>query len=240
MIIIKQLNTLYRLERKFGKFAIQNLMLYIVIGMGVLFAFDFLFPTLGLQNYFVFSKAHIMRGEIWRIISFIILPELGNIFVALISMYLYWMCGKQLEQNWGAFKFNIFYLTGFIGSVISGFITGYATNMYLNLSLFLAFALLFPDLKFLLFFIIPIKAKYIAYFMGASLVISFVFSSWGGRIAILFSLANIILFFSGGLYEKIRDKFKYRKVRRKFNIEMSRFNEHKNDNEDEDNDYNDE
>ena len=84
---------------------------------------------------------------------------------------------------------------GYLGSVASGFIMGYTTNYYLNLSLFLAFAILNAEAKVLLFFVIPIKVKWLALVDLILLLLSFIISSWTMRVAIIFSLINVVLFF---------------------------------------------
>lgn len=212
---------MYKLERKIGRYAIQNLMLYIVIGSGIVFAFDWLFPELAISSYFYFDRDRILNGEIWRIISFIIMPYDSNPLFMLISMYFYWLCGSHLERQWGSFSFNIFYLTGILGTIIGGLISGLATNTYMNTSLFLAFALLYPEMRFLLFFIIPVKAKYIAYITAGYLCIMLIRAPFWGKLCIIAAFINIALFFGRGAYLKIRDKYKYRNVRRNYKIHMS-------------------
>jgi hypothetical protein len=211
------LKLLNKLERKFGRYYISNLMLYIVIGNIVVFIFAYLFPDLPITSLLYFDRNAILHGQIWRLVSFIFYPYDFNPIFMLISCYFYWMIGSQLEQAWGGFNFNVFYLTGIIGTIIGGFITGYATSYYLNLSLFLAFAAIFPNMQFLLFFIIPIKVKYLAYVDIAFLLWEFITVGRSGKVAIIVAFLNIALFFGGDLFGKIRDRFRYRKTRQNFN-----------------------
>ncbi len=241
------MNILNKLERKFGRFYISNLMLYIVIGTGILFAFQYLFPTLPIYEYLSFDRAAILHGQIWRLISFIFIPESSNPIGMLFWLYLYWLFGTDLESYWGGFRFNVYYFTGVLLAIIAGFITGYATNQYLNLSLFLAIAILDPNRQLLLFFFIPVKMKWLAwvylvmilYYFIPLYAVSFAISGhlpfgyfirmlnsyWDVRISIILSLLNIALFFGGDFFRKIRDKFRYRKVRKNFkkNIKMTTF-----------------
>ncbi len=241
------MNILNKLERKFGRFYISNLMLYIVIGTGILFAFQYLFPTLPIYEYLSFDRSAILHGQIWRLISFIFIPESSGPIGMLFWLYLYWLFGTDLENYWGGFRFNVYYFTGVLLAVIVGFITGYATNQYLNLSLFLAVAILDPNRKLLLFFFIPVKMKWLAWvylvliaadfipLYAISLAISehlpfgyfmqILNSYWNVRISIILSLLNIALFFGGDFFRKVRDKFRYRKVRKNFkkNIKMTNF-----------------
>lgn len=182
------------LAKKMRRLAIPSLMKYIVLSMGVVFVLDFVFNGL-VSEYLWFSKSAIWSGQVWRLITFIFIPINSSPLFILFTLYFYWLIGETLEQEWGVAKFNLFYLTGIIGTIIAGLITGFATNHYLNLSLFLAFAILFPDFELNLFFILPVKIKWLAYLDAAYLVYLLIVSGWPQRIALLVSIANIILFF---------------------------------------------
>ncbi|MCD7731522.1 MAG: rhomboid family intramembrane serine protease [Oscillospiraceae bacterium] len=209
-----------KLQRKFGNIYIPNLIMYIVVGNIIVFVFSYLFPNLPIINYLSFNRSAIFSGQIWRIVSFIFEPYNYSPIFMIISCYFYWMIGTQLERAWGGFNFNVFYFTGVIGTIIGGLITGYATCYYLNLSLFLAFAIIFPNMQFLLFFFIPIKAKYLAYVDVAlllwELIQAVVYSQWGSAVSIIVAFINIAIFFGGDFTRKIIDRFRYRKVRRNF------------------------
>ncbi len=201
-------NWLNKLQRKYGRYSIQNLMNSIVLGMGIVYVLDFFFyPVmhLSLSSMLCFDRAAILHGQIWRLVTFIFLPPNTSVLWILFSLYFYQLLGNQLENQWGTFRFNVFYLCGMLGTILSGFITGYATNTYLNLSLFLAFALLYPNFEFLLFFILPIKAKYLALVDAIGLVLMFFASNWSGKLALLFSLINVALFFGGDLMRDIKN-----------------------------------
>lgn len=199
---------LEKLERKFGRFAISNLMLYIVLGMGVFAVADVILTTNPDNNVFLldmirFDKEKIMHGEVWRVISFVLEPpDLNMIFLA-FALYFYWMMGSALEQAWGSFRFNIFYFSGVIGCIIAGFILGSATNYYLYISLFIAFAILYPDEQIMLFFFIPIKVKWLGLFSILSLLAMFIVGDFQTRIFLLLSLVNLLLFFGKDLVMKV-------------------------------------
>lgn len=193
----KKKTLLYRLEYKFGRFAIPNLMMLIVGGMALVYIADLCMASmdLSLYSYLMFDRAAVLRGEVWRVFTFIFLPSENGILLTALTLYFYLILGRALEQEWGAFRFNLFYLCGVIGSLIAGFISGYATNGYLNMSLFLAFAILFPDYELMIFFILPVKAKYLAIVDAILYVLAFLFGDWPARAAILFAFANLVLFF---------------------------------------------
>ena len=168
------MNLLDKLERKFGRYAIHNLMYYIII----LYALGYVIVTFVPQfyvQYLSLDPTMILRGQIWRIITFIIYPPNTGLFYFLISMYLYYSIGRILEAQWGAFRFNLYFFTGVLLHVVAAVISCYVFGAnigpafgtyYLNYSLFFAFAATYPDMQFLLFFIIPIKAKWLGIING--------------------------------------------------------------------------
>jgi hypothetical protein len=136
-----------------------------------------------------------------------------------ISLYFYWLIGNSLENEWGSFKFDVFYLCGVLCSIVSGFITGFATTEYLNMSLFLAFAILYPDHQVLLFFLLPIKMKWLALIdlIGLLLlaVMSILTGAWPMLVAVLVSFLNIGLFFWRRAYNRIKSRLRRRRWKRR-------------------------
>ena len=197
------MNWLYKLERRFGRFVITNLMLYIVTTMLFVAIFDMVigFP---LSRWLALIPAYVMQGQIWRLITFIFLPPATSPLALVLSLYFYYIMGSTLERVWGTFRFNLYYLFGMVGCMIAGLITGYGTNVYLNLSLFLAFAYLFPEHKVLLFYVIPIKMKYIAYLDWALFALELLTGSWSAKAAVIASLINFFIFFGPDIVERIR------------------------------------
>ena len=212
---------LSKLDRKIGRFAVSNLALVLVVAMALVYLADY---TLALKemplfsSFLYFDRALILQGQVWRIVTFAIVPEFDSPLFVLLSLYFFWFIGTTIEKEWGSFRFDAFYLMGYLGSVVAGFIMGFTTNYYLNLSLFLAFAILNAEAKVLLFFFIPIKVKWLAYIDLAILVLEFIISGWAMRVALLFSLANVILFFWKGLYYRVSSYFR----RRRFKVAYDR------------------
>lgn len=212
----------YNLERKYRKYAVPNLMYYIIgmYGVGLfmeLFAPDFYWQYLSLD------AERILHGQIWRVVTFMIYPPGGGIFGSLISMYLYYMVGVNLERVWGSFRFNVYFFMGVIGHVAAALIVYavfgrrvYLTTEFLNYSLFFAFAATFPDLEFLLFFVIPIKAKWLALFNGIYFLYGFIVGNMATRVTILMSLLNFILFF---FLTRNLSRFNPKEIKRKHNFQ---------------------
>jgi membrane associated rhomboid family serine protease len=138
----------------------------------------------------------------------------------LLSLYVYYFLGSSLEQQWGRFSFTVYYALGILGAILAGFITGVATNTYLNLSLLLAFAQLFPDVEFRIFFLIPVKVKYIGYvswiLYALALFAALINLDWPQAAAILASLLNFFLFFGPDILDNLRQWVKYSGRRRQW------------------------
>lgn len=210
------MNWLNKLERKFGRFAIPNLMYYIIILYGLGFALQLVNPMFYYQ-YLSLDVSAILSGHIWRVFTFIIQPPSTSVIFVVFALYLYYMIGKNLEYAWGAFRFNLYFFAGVLFHVIAAFIVYFMTGLslpldtwYLNLSLFFAFAALYPDVQFLLFFVIPVKVKWLALLDGAYFVYTIIqafLPAYGGSvygfiyhanaIAAVVSLLNFIIFFLG-------------------------------------------
>ena len=178
-----------KMERKFGRYAIPNLMYYIVILYAVGVLVQMMAPAFYIQ-YLMLDARAILHGQIWRVVTFMIWPPSGSLFFNLIAIYLYYNLGMTLERVWGTFRFNVYFFMGVIGHVLAALliyiITGQVyilTTDYLNFSLFFAFAATFPEMQFYLFFVLPIKAKYLALFDGLYFVYGFLFGGMS-RIAL--------------------------------------------------------
>jgi membrane associated rhomboid family serine protease len=196
---------LAKAERRFGRFAIPNLTNFVVGGMGIVFALSLTKPEFA--ERLMLEPSRIMHGEVWRLFTYLFIPPSWSPIWILCAIYWTWMVGSALEEEWGALRLNVYYLLGMLGTTVAAFLTGSAIgNTYINLSLFFAFATIFPDFTFRIFFIIPIKAKWSAMLSAAFLVLRFAFGGWGERGAILAVMSNYFLFFGGTLYGIVRSR----------------------------------
>ena len=190
------------------KFGIPNLMLYIAIGNIAIYLIDlFSMGGLSLASTLSFNRYAILHGQIWRLVSFIFLSESGDlfffrgtgIFFVLVSAYFYWWIGNLLEREWGTTKFTVFYLGGVVLNVIYGMLTGYSSMAYVNLSMFFAFATLYPNMEILLFMILPVKVKWIAWIDGAlfawAVASNLLVGNWIGALLPIAAILNYFIFF---------------------------------------------
>ena len=244
------------------RFGVSNLMLYIVIGNVIVWLFSWFAPEI--LNYLYFSPYHILHGQVWRLVTFIIYP-ISTDFLAIISFYFYYWIGRTLENQWGPGKFTFFLLSGVVLTIVYCFlvyavvalrlpaqlelprdyallqgmgrvfpadfsslaglgITGAAaqnlreqvlmmaslpaTASYIYFSLFMAFATLFPETRVYLFFIIPVKMKWLAIVDAAFFAYGVVTNIAAGAVLYgmlpLVALLNYLIFCGGWLFDWLR------------------------------------
>jgi len=195
---------LARMERRFGRLSIPNLPLIIVGCMAAVFVLsttraDFLaLLTLDLDR--------VAHGEVWRLVTFLFLPRGDSVVMLIFALWWMWFIGSNLENEWGAFKFNVYYLLGALATIAAAFITGAPIgNFWLNLSLTFAFATLFPETEVLLLFI-PMKVKWLGLISFAYVLWSFLTGSWSVRAAIVAALSNYLIFFGPHLVALLRSR----------------------------------
>lgn len=211
---------LTKMERYLDRLAIRRLMYYIIIGNGLVLLLYQIYPPI--YSVLILIPQLVLKGEIWRLLTFIFIPPTFSLFWGIFTLYFYYLVGISLENEWGSSKFNLYYLTGMIGTAIGAFITGGgATALYLNLSLFFAFARIFPNFEMLLFFILPVKIKYLAwlnwFFFGYTLL----FSSINTKIVALIALGNYFIFFGKDSFETVKHRRQIHYNRKRFFDEIA-------------------
>ena len=144
------------------------------------------------------SRSLLLQGQVWRVISFIFIPfSGGSILSVVLGIYFTWFIGTALEREWGDFRYTVYLLSGVLGTVLGCLLTGVTASTYcLSLSLLLAFAMLYPEVQLLLFFVIPIRVKYFGVFAAVLWVFSFLGASLPGKLDYLLSMLNVWLFFA--------------------------------------------
>ncbi|KEH99017.1 rhomboid family intramembrane serine protease [Clostridium massiliodielmoense] len=218
------MNWLNNLERKFGKFAIKNLMFYIVTINFLIFILMYMLPNgfLVLIYKLTLIPSLVLKGELWRVVTYIFVPPNLSIFWGIFALYFYYIVGVSLEHEWGSFKFNIYYLLGMLGTTIASFISNAPVSaVYLNLSLFLAFARLYPDYELLLFFLIPVKVKFLAILDIAYVLYSVVFYPLPYKLAAIISVINYLVFFGKNSITATNNKGKNYIRRKNFKNKMN-------------------
>ena len=198
-------NWLNQLERKYGRFGIPNLTNILVGGQILVLAIE-LFVNQTVSVWLALSRYFLLRGQIWRIITFAFIPSYGgSILSAVLGIYFTWFIGTALEREWGDFRYTVYLLSGMLGTVLACLITGVTADTYcLSLSLLLAFAMLYPEVQVLLFFVIPIRVKYFGLFAGALWLLSFLGAGAAGKLNYLLCMVNFLVFFGPQAWRSVR------------------------------------
>lgn len=214
----KIMNWLDRLEKKLGRFAIPNLMTYIVLINAVVYALDYMASGGLLSSNLMLVPELVARGELWRLLTFVFIPPGSSPIFIFFVLYFYYLVGNGLEQEWGSFRFNIYYFFGIVATIVGSFITGMgATASYLNLSLFLAFARIYPNYEILLFFVLPVKVKYLGWLNWAFIAYTVAVMPLPAKIAAAASVVNYLVFFGRDIIGSTRKRGNVYSNRRRFN-----------------------
>mgnify|MGYP004647255589 FL=1 len=201
-----------KLERKYGKFGIPNLTVYIVVCYVIGYALMILNPRI--LNWLSLEPAYILRGQVWRLVTWVLYPpDSSNVLLfALMVLLFYYPIGTSLERTLGTFKYTLYILSGMIFTILGAFILYFLlggnvlvgsvfSTYYISLSTFLAYAMCYPDMQVLLMFIIPVKMKWMAIFYVVIIVYEMIQYIVAGRwylvIPIVASLLNFIIFYFG-------------------------------------------
>lgn len=197
------MNDLKDLRRRFDRFCfanrnkgIPNLMMYIAIGCGVINLLSMIDPSDALYYILCFDRTKILQGQIWRLVTYPLCYSSSNLLLTAITLLCYYSIGQAIENSWGTFRFNLFYLTGVVLMDVYCLIFGGAASVYyLNMSLFLAYATMYPDSTFLLMFIIPVKAWVFALFDLIIVLLGVFGSAFPYNLFPVIALGNYFLFF---------------------------------------------
>ncbi len=204
------MNWLDKLERKLGRFAIPNLTVYLLAGYVIGFSVVLLMPEL--LGWLTLEPALILRGQVWRVISWVLIPPTTQPISLLFLVLLYYSLGTALERTWGTFRYNVYIFSGLLFTVLAVFIfyavyyfgfgmeislssVGLISTNYITMSIFLAFAAIYPEMEVYLYFILPIKMKWMALVYAAMALYYFVSRGAVTRVAIGASLLNFVIFF---------------------------------------------
>ncbi len=199
---------------KHPRFGINNLMLVIVVGTAAVWLLGAMDSSFYFLSFLSFDAAAVLRGQVWRLVTFIFVPQSGGVISLLLFLYFYYFIGSTLEREWGAGRFTIYYLMGMLLTVIYGFAayfvdgrSGGLSASYINLSMFFAFATLFPETRVLLFYFIPIKMKWLAIVDAAYFLYAIVsnFAAGYGMMSFLplVGILNYFLFCGDALFHGV-------------------------------------
>lgn len=203
------MNPVDKIKRFFRNLAFPNMMAYIVATMAIIYVGD-LASGYQISPFMSFIRTNILHGEIWRVLTFLGLPVGSSPLWFVVSLMFYYGIGRDLESAWGSHDFTIYMLTGFLLTITGGFISGAAFNSFLYLSMFMAYAALMPGNTFMLFFVFPVKAKWLAILDAVYMLFSLIFGSFSVRLAAAAALGTFLIFFGKSFFRRIMNKWKHR------------------------------
>lgn len=188
-----------RLERRFGGLAIKNLTLWIIMGQVLAYGLT----SMGFvgTGQLTLDPELVLHGQVWRLITFVLIPpDYGLIFMVL-GWYVFFLIGRTLEGTWSEFRYNLYLLICVLAMIGASFVGLGEPAPYMIAgaaifpSVFFAFAYLYPNVEFLMFFVIPAKVKWLAAFVWGMFLIQLMIGTPATRLMILASTLNFFLFF---------------------------------------------
>lgn len=202
------------LEARFGRFAFPNIIRFIALFQ--LLNWFLIHYSPDFAELLLFDRGLILSGQVWRVFSYALLPgSLGFVWL-LFGVFFMWMLSDGLEQAWGAFRVNLYLLAGLFFGAIGGFIGPMPDHGWLLwMSVLFAFAFYYPDHEILLYFIVPLKMKWVAWISAATAGFTFI-GSPHMRIAIIFGLMNFFIVFLPGYIREMKGKAKVAERRNRF------------------------
>jgi membrane associated rhomboid family serine protease len=196
-----------KLERRFGIIAIPALIRAVVTLNALVFVLVYL--NKGFDSYLALDIARVRAGEVWRLVTYIFVPQMGHPLLVVVALWFLWFIGDGLERAWGPFRLTLYFLVGMIGTTVAAvFFNSEFSSQMLFTTLFFAFAHFYPEEIIYVFFILPLKIKWIAWIYAGFLLVSFANPTQSNsyRMAFVAALSNYLLFFGPGLIRHLRQR----------------------------------
>ena len=114
------MNFLNKMERKIGKYAIPNLSLYLILGYVLGYILEFINPAI--VDFLTLNPYLILHGQVWRIVTWIIIPPSSFDLFTIIMLMFYYSVGMNLERTWGTFYYNVYLFMGMIFTILGSFL----------------------------------------------------------------------------------------------------------------------
>jgi membrane associated rhomboid family serine protease len=208
-------NWIEKLERRYGDWAFPGLPAFIVAANALVYVLTLIKPAF--PRLLMLDPQLVWSGEVWRVLTFLVIPPMVSPLWIIFALYLLFVYASQLEEEWGAFRFNVFYLIGALATIIASLILGVGlSNVPLNTTIFLAFAALFPDFELLLFFILPVKVIWLAYIAWAGIVLSMLTGGPVVWVALAAGTLNYWIFFGAQHLSDVRGALDRRRNRKRY------------------------
>jgi membrane associated rhomboid family serine protease len=215
---------LEKLERRLGFIAIPGLIRAVVTLNALVFVLVYL--NKGFDSYLALDIARVRAGEVWRLVTYIFVPRMAYPLFVLIALWFLWFIGDGLERAWGPFRLTLYFLVGMIGTTVAAVLSNSQfSSQMLFTTLFFAFAHFYPEEIIYVFFIVPLKIKWIAWVYAGFLLLSFAAQSNSYRLAFLAALSNYLIFFGPGVIQHLRQRKEVAVRRQRFDAQSRSDNE---------------
>lgn len=192
-----------RLERRFGRYAPDNITAVVVTLMGVAGVLELFRP--GFTGALTLEPAMVRGGQLWRLASWLILPPSFSPIWLFFAVWWTWFCGSRLQSLMGSFRYALYWLTGWAVTTALAMALGLTTtNSAILMSLFLGFATYEPDFEILVLFVLPVRVKWLAWLDAAAIAWQVATASGWSRLLPLLAVANYLLFFGPTLLRALR------------------------------------
>jgi hypothetical protein len=211
------------LDKKFGRYGVPNVTVILIAGQVVAYVAGYAPPEAGgdgLVERLALAPSLVLAGEWWRVLTFLFVPPATNPLFAFFGWYLFYLMGSTLESQWGAFRYNLYLLLGYLASVVMAFVTFFsagglgpglgaatASNLFLYGTVFLAFARLYPDFTLSIMFILPVKVRWLALLTWLGYGATFLFSrDWLDQAMVVAAVFNYLVFFGRDILNDMRHR----------------------------------
>jgi membrane associated rhomboid family serine protease len=212
------MSVLDKLERRLGFIAIPGLIRAIVTLNALVFVLIFL--NKGFDSYLALDIARIRAGEVWRLVTYIFVPQTAYPLLVALALLFLWYIGDGLERAWGPFRLTLYFLVGMLGTTVAALLSNSQfSNQMLFTTLFFAFAHFYPEDVIYVFFILPLKIKWIAWIYAGFLLLGFVTQSNSYRLAVIAALSNYLIFFGPGVVQHLRQRKEVAVRRERFEVQ---------------------
>ncbi|HSE40549.1 MAG TPA: rhomboid family intramembrane serine protease [Acidobacteriota bacterium] len=215
---------LNRIERRLGEdWGIPNLTIILIILQVIVYVLSFANKDILIGFYLI--PELVLQGQIWRLISFLAVPPITNPIFAFFFWYMFYLMGTALENHWGTFRYNVYFFIGYIATVaVSFLIPGIpSSNGFLQASVFLAFAYLYPDFQILIFFLFPVKIKWLALLTWIGYLYTLIFvKEMLPKLLVVASIMNFLVFFASDIVQRIKTGKRQMEFQAKRQVERAR------------------
>ncbi len=192
------------LEKRIGRYSIPNITIYLVAGQAIVFAGAWT-QNIAIEPFLLIPE-RVLNGQLWRIISYVFVPMFNDPISQTFSLYIFYLMGSALEYYWGTFRYNFYLFVAYVATVLVSFITPVfpASNMFIYTSVFLAFSFLNPNFELHLFFLLPIRIKWLALITWLGYLYVAIVGPWTSRFVMGASVCNFLLFFGRDILQRMK------------------------------------